>query len=408
MPVPLPTAETVNLVPPDAAETQMIADGVASAASGRDGLLPVQRAILVALLPAMTGHPVTLTDRPTVTARQFAEALARRELGFRARMVQSMLLCALVRHPLPDDVADSVAAYASEMGVHDGMVDVARKFAAGSLGLAAFDFARNGYEGAWNEQEASAAVHSTRVLQEAWEVSAADPGLAARWSSLEHLPPDSLGRKVWELYQARGFTFPGTPGSAPPLLAQHDWVHVLADYGTTVEAEVEVFGLIARANDDMRAFSLLAMVISLFETGYLATGAGLFEASPGHLSASPTMAVRLADAMRQRRALPRPRDGVRQHRLPPHGLVRRGRPDLRGRPGTRRPRAEVRGGGRGGLGRSLGARWDQPFPDERRPAAGGRARPALRRTWRLRLTITTPRSAGPPAPGGGPSPTRAG
>ncbi|MGD0747181.1 MAG: hypothetical protein ABSB68_05175 [Acidimicrobiales bacterium] len=299
MPVPLPTAETVNLVPPDAAETQMIADGVASAASGRDGLLPVQRAILVALLPAMTGHPVTLTDRPTVTARQFAEALARRELGFRARMVQSMLLCALVRHPLPDDVADSVAAYASEMGVHDGMVDVARKFAAGSLGLAAFDFARNGYEGAWNEQEASAAVHSTRVLQEAWEVSAADPGLAARWSSLEHLPPDSLGRKVWELYQARGFTFPGTPGSAPPLLAQHDWVHVLADYGTTVEAEVEVFGLIARANDDMRAFSLLAMVISLFETGYLATGAGLFEASPGHLSASPTMAVRLADAMRR-------------------------------------------------------------------------------------------------------------
>ena len=299
MPVPLPTAETVNLVPPDAAETQMIADGVASAASGRDGLLPVQRAILVALLPAMTGHPVTLTDRPTVTARQFAEALARRELGFRARMVQSMLLCALVRHPLPDDVADSVAAYASEMGVHDGMVDVARKFAAGSLGLAAFDFARNGYEGAWNEQEASAAVHSTRVLQEAWEVSAADPGLAARWSSLAHLPPDSLGRKVWELYQARGFTFPGTPGSAPPLLAQHDWVHVLADYGTTVEAEVEVFGLIARANDDMRAFSLLAMVISLFETGYLATGAGLFEASPGHLSASPTMAVRLADAMRR-------------------------------------------------------------------------------------------------------------
>ena len=299
MPVPLPTAETVNLVPPDAAETQMIADGIASAAAGRDGLLPVQRAILVALLPAMTGHPVTLTDRPTVSARQFAEGLARRELGFRARMVQSMLLCALVRHPLPDDVADSIAAYASELGVHDGMVDVARKFAAGSLGLAAFDFARNGYEGAWDEQEASAAVHSSRVLQEAWEVAAADPGLAARWSALEHLPPDSLGRKVWELYQARGFTFPGTPGSAPPLLAQHDWVHVLADYGTTVEAEVEVFGLIARANDDMRAFSLLAMVISLFETGYLATGAGLFEASPGHLSASPTMAVRLADAMRR-------------------------------------------------------------------------------------------------------------
>lgn len=38
-----------------------------------------------------------------------------------------------------------------------------------------------------------------------------------------------------------GFSCPGPPGSAPPLLAQHDWVHVLADYGSTVESELEVF-----------------------------------------------------------------------------------------------------------------------------------------------------------------------
>ncbi len=83
------------------------------------------------------------------------------------------------------------------------------------------------------------------------------------------------------------------------MLAQHDWVHVLTDYGTTVESELEVFGFIARANDDMRAFSLLAMVVSLFETGYLRTGAGLFESSVGHLSANSHVAIRLADAMRR-------------------------------------------------------------------------------------------------------------
>jgi hypothetical protein len=74
---------------------------------------------------------------------------------------------------------------------------------------------------------------------------------------------------------------------------------VLADYGTTVESELEVFAFIARANDDMRAFSLLAMVVSLFETGYLRTGAGLFEASPGHLSVGQGMAARVGDAMRR-------------------------------------------------------------------------------------------------------------
>jgi hypothetical protein len=41
------------------------------------------------------------------------------------------------------------------------------------------------------------------------------------------------------------------------------------------------------------------MVVSLFETGYLRTGAGLFESDLGHLSADDRMAVRIADAMRR-------------------------------------------------------------------------------------------------------------
>ena len=297
MPVPLPTADTVNLVPPDSAETQIMADGVASAVAGHEGLLPIQQALIEALFPALTGHSVTVANRPAIKPAELALALARRDLSFRSRGVQLMLLCALVRHPLPEDVADNVAQFACELGVEEGMVRVAREFAAGSLGLAAYDFTRNGYEGTWHEEESGTALHSSRVLHEAWELSVNDPELAARWAALESLPGDTIGRKVWEMYQARGFTFPGTPGSAPPLLAQHDWVHVLADYGSTVESEVEVFGLIARANDDMHAFSLLAMVIALFETGYLAHGAGLFESSPGHFSSNPSMAVRLADAM---------------------------------------------------------------------------------------------------------------
>ena len=59
-----------------------------------------------------------------------------------------------------------------------------------------------------------------------------------------------------------------------------------------------MFAFIARANEDPHAFSLLAMVVSLFETGYLRSGAGLFQSSPGHLS-QQGMATRVADAMRR-------------------------------------------------------------------------------------------------------------
>ncbi len=141
-------------------------------------------------------------------------------------------------------------------------------------------------------------LHTSAALDEAWQEVCDDPALAARWAGLEHHPPGSLGRRVFEFYRARGFIFPGLPGSAPPYLAQHDWVHVLADYGTSVENELEVFGLIARAIPDPRGFSLLAMVIGLFETGYLMQAAGLFQYDRGHLSHAG-MADRLADGWRR-------------------------------------------------------------------------------------------------------------
>jgi len=298
VPVPLPGPDVVDLVPPAATEVQATAAGVASAVAPAGGLTEVQRVLIEALFPAMTGHAVHVDDIEPVTPEELGATLARRNLAFRTRGVQVMLLCALVLRPLPEDVVDRVASYARELEVDDGMIDVARQFARGSLGLAAFDFERNGYTAEWHADDA-ASLHSSTELANAWDQVVDDPDLAARWAALGDLPAGSLGRQVWELYRARGFAFPGAPDSAPPLLAQHDWVHVLADFGTTVECELEVFAFIARANDDMRGFSLLAMVVSLFETGYLRTGAGLFESDLGHLSAGAGMAVRLADAMRR-------------------------------------------------------------------------------------------------------------
>ena len=298
MPVPLPDSDTVVLTRPDAAEVAEVARGVASAVAPDGGLTDFQRILIEAIFHAMTGYPVELGSYTSMTARDFAVLMARRELAFRSRMVQAMLTPALVLRPLPEDVANRIGAFAYELGVDDAMVDVARQFSHGALGLAAFDFERNGYTKNW-APEAAAELHTSRALASAWDVAVNDPALAARWSSLERLPAGTIGRRVWEMYRARGFAFPGLPGSAPPLLAQHDWVHVLADYGTTVEAELEVFAFIARANDDMRAYSLLAMVLSLFETGYLRTGAGMFQSDTGHLSQSRDMAVRLGDALRR-------------------------------------------------------------------------------------------------------------
>ena len=298
VPVPLPTPDTVELTPPSAEEVERLARGVASVAAPPAGLTDLQRALIEALFPALTDHAVDLRGYEPLAVVDLAEALRHRDAAFRTRVLQVTLLPALLLRPLPAEVADRLDELAAELGVAEGMLTVARDLSHGALGLAAFDFERNGYTAAWSP-EAAAALHTARPPEAAWEQVVHDPELAARWAALGELPAGTLGRRVWELYCARGFTFPGLPGSAPPLLAQHDWVHVVADYGTTVESELEVFAFIARANDDLHAFSLLAMVVSLFETGYLAREAGLFESSPGRLTSNNQVAIRMADALRR-------------------------------------------------------------------------------------------------------------
>ena len=290
MPVAFPPPDAADLTPPDASEVAIAAAGVLSAVRLEDGNTPFQRILVEASFAAMTGHAVDASSLPVVDADTYAQQLARRVEPYRMRMVHMMVLAALVLRPVPVAVAERVAEFSRSLSIDDRLLDTVRGFAATDHALTSIDFERNGYTAAWSDAQSASLT--------TWAAADHDPDLARRWHGLADLPDGTLGQAVHRFYRARGFAVPGTPGSAPPLLAQHDWVHVLADYGTKVEAELEVFAFIARANDDPRGFSLLAMVVSLFETGNLADGAGLFEAFPGQLSRDG-MAIRIADAMRR-------------------------------------------------------------------------------------------------------------
>jgi len=296
-PVPFPSPEEEWTNRPDADEVRLTVAGITSAVTLPDGLTEVQRAVLNAHVVSMTDHPIDVTSVAPIGPEEFADGLRYRNRAFRERMVQIMLLGEMLLVPIPREVSERVEEYAAWLGVGDDMIKVVRRIANGSLGLALIDFQRSGYFEQMLE-EPPEHLHTSRALEEAWEAACSDDELHARWEALQHCPEGSLGLGVWRFYRARGFTFPGRPESAPPHLAQHDWVHVLADYGSTVESEIEVFGLISRANDDPGAFALLAMVLGLFETGYLYGAAkGFFEYDRGHLSRDvDRMAVRLADA----------------------------------------------------------------------------------------------------------------
>ena len=246
----------------------------------------------------------------------------------RHRLFQLFTLAELILDPLPPQATETLKHAAEALGVNDDFIEIAREYSQGAYGIAASDLARKGYLGNPDlVKQGGQLMHVHKTLTDPFEIDEDDPELLAQWHALEDCPTGSLGRYIWEYYQGRGFIFTGQKGSVNPSIAQHDWIHLLCDYNTTIEGELEVFSFIGSAIPDINGFSFLVAIVSLFETGRLESwGGGVLNADKGHLDI-PGMPERVADAIRRGRVCNRdvmygidyfqyknmPIDDVRQH-----------------------------------------------------------------------------------------------
>jgi len=283
-------------------EATLIARGVATAISPETGLEQVQVSLMGAVFEALLDVRADLRSLDPLAPDELAAALQTRSEEFRQRVVHHMVLGELVLRPIPPDVARRVAKYAQAMAIDDQFVRIARRYAQGGFGLAWLDLHQSGFAEHW-EMARMDQLKTTVKLEHQLAAGVEDAPLAESWARFEHLAPGTLGRGVWDMYRGRGFGLPGTNGGASAYLAQHDFVHVIADYGTNLNGEIEVFSLIGRADPDPKGFAWLATLVGLFETGYVAD-AGFFSGDLAERRLeSPDMHARLADALRRGQVL---------------------------------------------------------------------------------------------------------
>ena len=284
--------------PPDHDEVLAVARGIATAVAPTEGLTDVQSTLLNAVTKALTDIDVDYDSLEPLGADEFAAVLAARGPDYRQRIVHHMVLAELVLRPLPPDVADRVDAYSRALGIEDNFVRIARRYADGAFGLAWCDLRRSGFTDRWDDDHMNP-LHTEARFEDPFDAGVVDPELELHWRSFETRAPGSLGRAVWDMYQMRGFDVPGSAGGAAAYLAQHDFLHVIADYGTNLEGELEIFAFLGRADPDPKGFAWLATVVGLFETGYVHQQ-GFLQADvrDRHLE-GPGMRTRLADAIRR-------------------------------------------------------------------------------------------------------------
>jgi hypothetical protein len=292
------TTGALDRAAPSPDEVLTVGRAIATAVAPQAGLTDTQVAVLRAITRALTGVELDYASLDSITPAEVTAALAPRDDEYRQRIVHHMVLGELVLRPIPPDVAERVGVFAAALGVDDDFVGVARRYAQGAFGLAWVDLRRSGFAEHWDDDRLGS-LHAAAQFDNPFDATGPDPELEARWAAFGELPEGTLGRSVHDMYVGRGFALPGNPNGASAFIAQHDFMHVLADYGTNLEGELEVFALVGRADPDPKGFAWLATMVGLFETGYVhEQGFFKIDVRERHLQVAG-MGDRLADALRR-------------------------------------------------------------------------------------------------------------
>jgi hypothetical protein len=251
---------------PDHAETVARAVVGACRLDGWDA--PLQPRLLHTLFNRLLGCDLDFDTLPPLAAPEVAAIL--RSQQERDELIQLMVTMEALCNPLPPRLEQSVARWAADLHVHERALVYVRDLALGEINKAVHDFYRMNWIGDLDRRSPAFQGLLSRVGDRAYALTTEpNPEEAARWGRLGETPPGSIGRSVWEFYAMRGFGYPGQPGAVNAAIAQHDWVHVLADYGTTPLGEIEVLSFQTAATRTPGGALGLVGALALFESGVM-------------------------------------------------------------------------------------------------------------------------------------------
>jgi hypothetical protein len=278
----------------------IVARAVIGGCRGAGWRSPVQPRLLHVLFNQLYACEVDFGTAAPLAPAEVAEAL--RSPEERSELIQLMCAMEILCNPVPPESEASVAGWARALGVAEPSLSYLRDLARGEAAKAMEDFYRLNWIGDLDRRRPGFDALLARTGPAAWaRTLEADPALAARWSGVGRCPAGSIGRHLFEFYEKRGFLFPGQLGAANESVARHDWIHLLADYGTTPLGEIEVVSFQSTCSRTPGALLGLVGALALFESGVMPKGL-VTGAYPQQGLSKPGGSERMAEAIRRGRS----------------------------------------------------------------------------------------------------------
>jgi hypothetical protein len=255
----------------------------------------VQPRLLHTLFNRLLGRDFDFHTLPPLEPSDVAATLRTQEE--RDELIQLMVVMEILCNPLSPRLEASVAGWASALGVHERALTYVRELAHGEMAKAVHDFYRLNWIGDLDRRSPDFQAVLSRVGDKAYAFTTdVSPAEAARWERLGGNPSGSIGHAVWQFYTMRGFAFPGQAGAVNAAVAQHDWLHVLGDYGTTPLGEIEVLSFQTASTRTQGGMLGLVGALALFESGLMPSSLIVHDQAVHALDA-PGAVDRMAEAI---------------------------------------------------------------------------------------------------------------
>jgi hypothetical protein len=279
---------------------EIVARAVVAACRGNGWRSPLQPQLLHTLFNRLLERNLDFETLAPLGPTEVGGALRWPEE--RSELIQLMCAIEILCNPVPAELEGEVAGWARALGVEERSLLYLRDLARGEVAKSIQDFYRLNWIGDLDRRNPRFEALLEHAGEAAYAVTVKeDPEQVARWTGLAACPAGSIGRHLFQFYEARGFAFPGQVGAANEAVAHHDWIHLLADYGTTPLGEIEVVSFQTTCTRTPGALLGLLGALALFESGAMAAGL-VTKSYPGEGLSRPGGIVRMAEAISRGKA----------------------------------------------------------------------------------------------------------
>ena len=204
-----------------------------------DGSLGEAERTMLDSVQQIMGTAYDIDQLDAIAPRELAAAIADPQL--RWQLCAGMIIMSFIDQDADGREADAVEKFAQALEVEERSVRNVRQMAEGRTRLVRFDVIRRFW--AVDKIRQRIREEGLRVLWQSVQGARRryqNDEMAARYRALENLAPGTLGRQYWEYMRENQFPLPGELGAAPETITFHDMTHVLSDYGTTPEEEIQI------------------------------------------------------------------------------------------------------------------------------------------------------------------------